>query len=77
MYKDFTFGTKEYQEQEIQKAEMRLKLAVVGFTTFITSNNSASSDVDFLSESLDLLDELNYQYKNAVNSFNSKYGEDE
>lgn len=77
MYKDFTFGTKEYQEQEVQKAELRLKLAIVGFTTFIVSNDSASSDVDFLSESMDLLDELNYQYKNAVNNFNNKYGEDE
>lgn len=77
MYKDFTFGTKEYQEQEVQKAELRLKLAIVGFTTFIVNNNSASSDMDFLSESMDLLDELNYQYKNAVNNFNNKYGEDE
>lgn len=76
MYKVFTFGTKEYQEQEVQKAELRLKLAIVGFTTFIVSNDSASSDVDFLSESMDLLDELNYQYKDAVNNFNNKYGEE-
>lgn len=77
MYKDFKFGTKEYEEQQVQKAELRLKLAIVGFTTFIVNNNSASSDMDFLSESMELLDELNYQYKNAVNSFNTKYGEDE
>lgn len=77
MYKDFEFGTKEYEEQQVQKAELRLKLAIVGFTTFIVNNNSASSDMDFLSESMDLLDELNYQYKNAVNNFNNKYGEDE
>lgn len=77
MYKDFEFGTKEHEEQQVQKAELRLKLAIVGFTTFIVNNNSASSDMDFLSESMDLLDELNYQYKNAVNNFNNKYGEDE
>lgn len=72
MYKNTRYGTDEYLKQDLDKKERAFYNAVIGFVTNVSK--MASPDVADLSREIDVLKDLNYEYKQAFEQCGEEYG---